>query len=121
MHCHFIFLKSEIMGNHKVTLFGCNIDHLDMHETVDHVEKIISERIPRQHVVVNVAKIVAMQKETELRRIINSCHLVNADGMPIVWASRILGQPLPGRVAGVDLFQRLVELSAEKGYRPFFF
>ena len=109
------------MGNKKVSLFGCNIDNLNMNETINVIDKIISKREPRQHVVINVAKIVAMQKNAELQRIINSCHLVNADGMPIVWASRILGQPLPERIAGVDLFQRLVELSAEKGYRPFFF
>jgi len=109
------------MGNKKITLFGCKIDNLAMPETVDFIEKIIYERTPRQHVVVNVAKIVAMQKDAELRRIINACHMVNADGMPIVWASRILGQPLPGRVAGVELFHCLVELCAEKGYRPFFF
>ena len=41
--------------------------------------------------------------------------------MPIVWASRLLGNLLPCRVAGVDLFQNVVKLSAEKGYRPFFF
>jgi N-acetylglucosaminyldiphosphoundecaprenol N-acetyl-beta-D-mannosaminyltransferase len=47
--------------------------------------------------------------------------LINADGMPVVWASRLLGNPLPCRVAGVDLFQNLVKLCADKGYRPFFF
>jgi N-acetylglucosaminyldiphosphoundecaprenol N-acetyl-beta-D-mannosaminyltransferase len=109
------------MNNKKITLFGCNIDNLDMHETVASIEKIINEGTPRQHVVVNVAKIVTMQKDAQLKRIINSCHMVNADGMPIVWASKILGQPLSGRVTGVDLFLRLVKLCAEKGYRPFFF
>lgn len=41
--------------------------------------------------------------------------------MPIVWASKLLGNPLPCRVAGVDLFQNLVNLCAKKGCRPFFF
>jgi len=72
-------------------------------------------------VVVNVAKIVEMQKDSELRGIVSHCDLINADGMPLVWASRLLGNPLPCRVAGVDLFQNLVKLCAEKGYRPFFF
>jgi N-acetylglucosaminyldiphosphoundecaprenol N-acetyl-beta-D-mannosaminyltransferase len=36
--------------------------------------------------------------------------------MPLVWASKLLGAPLPERVTGVDLVPRLAELSARKGY-----
>src|SRR5581483_8114725 len=36
-----------------------------------------------------------------------------------VWASRMLGNPLPERVAGADLVPRLVSLAAEKNYRIF--
>jgi N-acetylglucosaminyldiphosphoundecaprenol N-acetyl-beta-D-mannosaminyltransferase len=100
---------------------GNPIDSLNMAQTIDRIEQFISERKPRQHVVVNVAKIVEMQNDPDLREIIASCDLINADGMPIVWASRLLGNPLPSRVAGVDLFQKLVKLSTDKGYRPFFF
>jgi N-acetylglucosaminyldiphosphoundecaprenol N-acetyl-beta-D-mannosaminyltransferase len=100
---------------------GNPIDSLNMAQTIDRIEQFISERKPRQHVVVNVAKIVEMQNDPDLREIIASCDLINADGMPIVWASRLLGSPLPSRVAGVELFQNLVKLCAEKKYRPFFF
>jgi len=72
-------------------------------------------------VVVNVTKFVEMHKDSKLRGIINECELINVDGMPIVWASRLLGRPLPERVTGIDLFQNLVRLCAEKGYRPYFF
>ena len=105
----------------KSNLFGCRIDALTMDETIDRVEQMISEGIPRQHAVVNVAKIVSMKRDPELQMVINGCDMVNADGMPIVWASRLLRDRLPDRVAGVDLFQELVKLSAERGYRPFFF
>jgi len=92
-----------------------------MEQTLDRIEQFVESRKPRQHVVVNVAKIVAMRNHPQFREIVSSCDLINADGMPIVWASRLLGNPLPCRVAGVDLFQELVRLCAEKGYRPFFF
>jgi N-acetylglucosaminyldiphosphoundecaprenol N-acetyl-beta-D-mannosaminyltransferase len=45
--------------------------------------------------------------------------LVVADGMPIVWASKWLGQPLPERVAGSDLVPALAARAAERGYRLF--
>ena len=105
----------------RIVILGCSIDSLDMDQTIARIEQYIKESKPRQHVVVNVAKIVEMRNDPYLREIVSSCDLINADGMPIVWASKILGQPLPERVAGVDLFQNLVKLCAKKGYRPFFF
>ena len=53
----------------------------------------------------------------KLRGIINQCSLINADGMPVVWASRLLGKPLKERVAGVDLFEALMRRSAQTGWR----
>jgi N-acetylglucosaminyldiphosphoundecaprenol N-acetyl-beta-D-mannosaminyltransferase len=92
-----------------------------MAQTLARIEQYIKDGKPRQHVVVNVAKMVEMRNDPQLRKIIASCDLINADGMPVVWASKLLGNPLPCRVAGVDLFQELVRLCAENGYRPFFF
>jgi N-acetylglucosaminyldiphosphoundecaprenol N-acetyl-beta-D-mannosaminyltransferase len=39
-----------------------------------------------------------------------------ADGQSVVWASRLLRRRLPERVAGVDLFERLLELAARDGW-----
>lgn len=100
---------------------GCPIDSLNMDQTIAHIEQFIKDRRSSQHVCVNAAKIVAMQKDSFLRQIIASCDLISADGVPIVWASRLLGNPLPCRVNGTDLFENLVELCSRKGYRPFFF
>lgn len=105
----------------RIRLLNCPFDALDLEQTLTVIGRFIEERRPTQHVVINVAKLVDMRKDLELRSIIESCDLINADGMPIVWASKLLGRPLPCRIAGVDLFQHLVRLCAEKGYRPFFF
>jgi len=105
----------------RVEILGCPADALDMEQSIAQIELWIAEKVPRQHVVINVSKVVAMRKDTQLRDIIASCDMINVDGMPIIWASRLLGIPLPCRVAGVDLFQNLIKTCAEKGYRPFFF
>lgn len=99
---------------------GCPVDCLDMQETILEAEKYIKNRKLCQHVVVNVAKFVAMQNDKTLKEIISNCNIINADGMPLVWASKLIGKPLPCRVAGVDLFQELVAVCAAKGYRPYF-
>jgi N-acetylglucosaminyldiphosphoundecaprenol N-acetyl-beta-D-mannosaminyltransferase len=43
---------------------------------------------------------------------VHACDIVNVDGMGVVWGARILGYPMRGRVAGIDLFERLLQLAA---------
>ena len=105
--------------NERITLMGCAIDNLTMEETLRRVEGFIEAGTPHQHVVVNVDKLVKASRDAGLRRIINDCALVNVDGMPVVWASRLLGKPLKERVAGVDLFEALMRHAAARGWRIF--
>jgi N-acetylglucosaminyldiphosphoundecaprenol N-acetyl-beta-D-mannosaminyltransferase len=103
----------------RIEMMGCRIDNLSMEETLQTIEGFIKSGKPHQHVVVNVDKLVKASRDAELRRIINDCALVNVDGMPVVWASRLLGRPLKERVAGVDLFEALMRRSASRGWRVF--
>ena len=103
----------------RITLMGCQIDNVSMEETLRKVEGFIRSGQPHQHVVVNVDKLVKASRDPELRRIINSCALVNVDGVPVLWAARLLGKPLKERVAGVDLFEALMRRAGEKGWRVF--
>lgn len=105
--------------NQRIEMMGCQIDNLSMEETLRAIEGFIKTGQPHQHVVVNVDKLVKASRDEELRRIINECALINADGMPVVWASRLLGRPLKERVAGVDLFESLMQRAAVKGWRVF--
>jgi len=105
--------------NNRITLMGCQIDNLSMEETLHKIEGFILSGQPHQHVVVNVDKLVKASRDPGLRAIINDCALVNVDGMPVVWASRLLGKPLKERVAGVDLFEALMRRAGEKGWRVF--
>jgi len=107
------------MSRPRIQMMGCTVDNLSMEETLQTIEGFIASGRPHQHVVVNVDKLVKAQKDPELRQIINDCALINADGMPVVWASRLLGKPLKERVAGVDLFEALMRRAAEKGWRVY--
>jgi N-acetylglucosaminyldiphosphoundecaprenol N-acetyl-beta-D-mannosaminyltransferase len=73
-----------------------------------------------QHVAINVAKLVKARHDPELWRDIAESHIVGVDGMGIVWAARALGVPVPERVAGVDLMERLLKICGEEGFRPYF-
>lgn len=103
----------------RITMMGCGIDNLSMEETLARVEEFIRSGWAHQHVVVNVDKLVKASRDPALRRIVNACDLVSADGMPVVWASRLLGKPLKERVAGIDLYEALMRRAGERGWRVF--
>jgi N-acetylglucosaminyldiphosphoundecaprenol N-acetyl-beta-D-mannosaminyltransferase len=104
----------------RVRVLGLPIDPLTMRETVAYVERALArEGPPLQHTVVNAAKVVQARREPLLRSSIEESDLVNADGQAVVWAARLLGQPLPERVAGIDLMWALLERANERGYRVF--
>src|SRR6185295_16247439 len=89
---------------HRVVLFGVPIDNLSMPETIDRVERIILSGRTHQHLAVNVNKVVKLSRDRELREAAGNCDLISADGQPIVWVSKFLGNPLKERVSGIDLF-----------------
>lgn len=99
---------------------GAKIDALSMRETLDRISEIIDHREHAQHVVVNVAKLMTMQKDRQLRQIVNSCDLINADGAGVVLGAKLLGINIPERVAGIDLMHQLVALASQRNYRIFF-
>ena len=98
-----------------IKFLALRLDPLTMTQSVERCEELICIR-GAQHVVLNAAKVVAAQEDEKLKNIINSCELVNADGMSIVWGAKLLGLEVPERVAGIDLMHELVLLSKEKGY-----
>jgi len=102
-----------------ITMMGCRTDNLSMEETLGRIEEFIRSGRPHQHVVVNVDKLAKASRDARLRAIINACALVNVDGMPVVWAARLLGKPLKERVAGGDLFEALMRRAHERGWRVF--
>ncbi|MGL5755348.1 MAG: WecB/TagA/CpsF family glycosyltransferase [Paraclostridium sp.] len=105
----------------KVEMFGCEVASITMEETLDEIEKIIDSRILTQHVVINAGKVVLMENDENLRKIVSDCPIINADGQSIVWASKLLGKSLPERVAGIDLMEELIKVSSLKGYGIYFF
>lgn len=100
-------------------LFGVPINALTMDDVLATASVAINSRNRLLIGVVNAAKLVNMRRDAELHSAVFSCDLILADGASVVWASRLLGRPLPERVAGIDLMHRLLERSSECGYRVY--
>ncbi|MFE8949147.1 WecB/TagA/CpsF family glycosyltransferase [Streptomyces sp. NPDC007856] len=102
-----------------VTVCELPVHPLTLEESVAAAEALIADGGPHQHVVLNASKIVQAHDDPALARIIRSCSLVNADGQSVVWAARLLGSPLPERVAGIDFMLALWRTAALRGYRVY--
>jgi len=103
----------------RIEFLGSPMDSATMSETVSYIAERIEKKEFLQHVVVNVAKLINMQKDNELAESVKACDLINIDGMGVVLGARFMGHDIPERVAGVDLFHNLLDMSSHKDFPVF--
>jgi len=103
-----------------IAILGVPFDNVTTPETLSIIADMIASGQPHCAATANVDFIVQALEDVELRRILFDMHLVLADGMPIVWASRFLGNPLPERVTGSGLIPLLLAEAERRGWRVFF-
>ena len=109
-------------GSNRIQFMGCAIDSMTREETLAQVLEWCREDAPspRTLITLNAALLMMMKSNPELARACNAGDIIVADGMPIVWSTKLLGTPLADRVAGVDLMQKLLETGGEQGISVYF-
>jgi exopolysaccharide biosynthesis WecB/TagA/CpsF family protein len=95
-----------------VDLFGINVHNLSFDEAVDRIIAMCRGGEPRYVVTPNVDHVMKARRDERLRLIYERADLSLADGMPLVWAAKILGRPLKDKVSGSDLFEALCRQAA---------
>jgi N-acetylglucosaminyldiphosphoundecaprenol N-acetyl-beta-D-mannosaminyltransferase len=106
-------------GLRTARVFGTTIHRVTMAQTMQLVQQAIEHRERLRIGVVNAAKLLNMRHDERLREDVSSSDLVLADGMPVVWVSKLFGAALPERVAGIDLMMEIFRLGNERSYRVF--
>lgn len=113
--------SNRLMSQLPVTLLGVPIDPYTMAETIDRLAELVdlgrSQGRTHQVATVNVDFLVNALADPEIMTVLQQAELNLADGMPVVWASRLLGTRLPERVAGADLVPLLASASERYGWR----
>ena len=104
----------------RIQLLGTPVDILSAEETLTKIDSAILSRNRLQHVALNVAKLVSLRTNEELRSDVGNSDLVGIDGMGIVLALRFLGYKSVARVSGVDLMNDTLALCARRGFKPYF-
>lgn len=104
----------------KINLLGALIDPFTLEQFTEKISLFIEKKLSCFIITLNPELLYRAQYERDLLTMINRADLITADGIGIVWACRTTGNPVPERVTGIDLMMRLLDLSAEKGWRVFF-
>lgn len=102
--------------NERISLFGLPFVVADRQGVIAEALERVSARQRFVILTINVNLAVKFLQDSGNGRFRAACQaadIVVADGMPIVWASRLVGRPLPCRVAGVDLMVDLCKAAAE--------
>jgi N-acetylglucosaminyldiphosphoundecaprenol N-acetyl-beta-D-mannosaminyltransferase len=98
---------------------GLEIHNLTMDEALLAIGEIVERRRFAYAVTPNVDHTVKLRKSALFRELYSKASLVVADGVPLLWAARLLGTPLKARINGTDLFERSCEFAAQRGYSVF--
>lgn len=102
----------------RVDILGVKFDALTLDEAVS-----VAESLPRGSRVVtpNPEIVMAARSDPELMEIVNGSGLVTVDGIGIIYAAKLLGRKLPGRVTGIGLVTALFERLASRGGTVYLF
>lgn len=107
---------SEGTAGGRVRVAGVGVDALTEGEVVRRVAAALAAGRGGRIVTPNVDICRAAAADPALRELVCSADIVVPDGMPLVWAARLLGTPLPERVTGADLIWSLSALAAGHGW-----
>lgn len=103
-----------------VNMFNINFNNYDFNDLSVFIDNRINDKKSSYIVTCNVDHIMKLQKDSDFYKVYQEADLVIADGMPIIWASKILGKPLKEKVSGSDIIPFLSNHFAQKQYKLFF-
>jgi len=103
----------------RTDILGVAFDNVTMEEAVERAQQLLAQPGPHMVVTPNAEIVQQAQGDPEFSSLISHADLVIPDGVGVIYASKILGRPLKGRVPGVDFAARLMETMAARGQKLF--
>ena len=111
--------SSQIQTRTRVRIGELEIDAVTFAEALERIAQLVDRRRGGAVFTPNVDHVVKAERHPDFCRAYSRADLCLADGMPLVWASRLLGSPLPEKVSGSDLALPLMRLAAERRWRVY--
>ena len=109
-----------VKARKRVNLFGIDFDTVTRDYMVSRVDEAIAKEKHIWLTFINVSIVVQSNHDMEVYGILEVADYHLCDGMGLVYASRLLGKPLPEMVSGPLLLMRLLKHASDHGYRIYF-
>jgi N-acetylglucosaminyldiphosphoundecaprenol N-acetyl-beta-D-mannosaminyltransferase len=106
-------------GFERVHIWGLPLGQVTSDEALALVDRLIERGDGGFFITANLHYARLCGRDRRLAAVNDRAAFLVADGMPLVWYSRILRKPLPERVTGADMIYRLCRRAARRGYRVF--
>lgn len=103
----------------RIKFLNTEIDNITMEEAIKEIEKLILNKKPSYVVTPNVDHIVKLENDDDFKKVYQNADLILTDGMPLIWISKMKSTQIKEKVSGSDLFPKVCELAAKKGYKVF--
>lgn len=101
----------------RVDVLGVSFDNFTLDEAVDKAVQLLEEDRPHVMATPNPEMIQKAAKDPQFAKVLHDADLVIPDGIGVIYAAKILGRPLKGRVPGVDFAAKLMDRMAASGKR----
>lgn len=111
--------RAQPRAAERLHLGHLEIDRVTFAGALDAIEALVERLSGGAVLTPNVDHVVIAERDVEFRAAYAAADLCLADGMPVVWSSRLLGTPLPEKVSGSDLVLPLMDRAAARGWRVF--
>ncbi len=109
----------ETASSRRILIGGVPVDAVTFAGALDAIEALVRDKRGGTVFTPNVDHIVIANEDERLRAAYAEVSLSLADGMPVLWAARLLKRPLPAKVSGSDLVLPLAKRAAERGWRVY--
>jgi N-acetylglucosaminyldiphosphoundecaprenol N-acetyl-beta-D-mannosaminyltransferase len=107
----------RVNARRRVRLGALHVDGVTFAQALDAIAGMVDKREGGIVFTPNVDHVVMAEEDPRFRDAYAAADLSLADGMPVLWASRLLGEPLPEKVSGSDLVLPLMERADRGGWR----
>lgn len=103
-----------------MNFLNTKVDNLTFTEALEKIDSLVETKQGGYVVTPNLDHIVRLEDDLEFQLAYKNAELVLTDGQPLIWISKLLKKPIKEKISGSDLFPKVCELAAEKGYSMFF-
>jgi N-acetylglucosaminyldiphosphoundecaprenol N-acetyl-beta-D-mannosaminyltransferase len=103
----------------RIKFLNTQVDNLSMIDALNKANELINNGKCNYVVTPNVDHIVNLERDYEFNKIYEKADLILTDGMPLIWISKVMANPIKEKISGSDFFPNLCKMCAEKGYSVF--